>query len=180
MGDIEEPVIYVSHQASDYNGNPVTRGIPNAFVESLTHDSIIVQIPLLHGQINNRLDKVLSIFDQSRMDTNDPHKLCIDDGAYADDEEMEHIVHQLTKAVADSELRMRMNVEDEFFSVIEKRDTQLRVKDEQIEKQQTQLDEQEQMLRSLVAMLKSLGKSVDEIAKAIGKDAATVQRLMAD
>ena len=187
VGDIEEPVIYVSHQASDYNGNPVTRGIPNAFVESLTHDSIIVQIPLLHGQINNRLDKVLSIFDQSRMDTNDPHKLCIDDGAYADDEEMEHIVHQLTKAVADSELRMRMNVEDEFFSVIEKRDTQLRVKDEQIEKQQTQLDEQrsqldeqEQMLRSLVAMLKSSGKSVDEIAKAIGKDAATVQRLMAD
>ena len=173
VGDIEEPVIYVSHQASDYNGNPVTRGIPNAFVDSLTHDSIIVQIPLLRGQINNRLDKVLSIFDQSRMDAHDPHKLCIDDDAYADDEEMEHIVHQLTKAAADSDLRMRMNVEDEYFSVIEKRDTQLRLKDEQIA-------EQEQMLRSLVAMLKNSGKTVDEIAKAIGKDAATVRRLMAD
>ena len=34
----------------------------------VTHDSIIVQIPRLYGQINNRLDKVLSIFDQSRKD----------------------------------------------------------------------------------------------------------------
>ena len=43
VGDIEEPVLYVSHQSCDYDGNVVTQGLPNPFVESLTHDSIIVQ-----------------------------------------------------------------------------------------------------------------------------------------
>ena len=57
VGDIEEPVLYVRRQSFDYNDNLVTQGLPNPFVDSLTHDSIIVQIPRLHGQINNRLDK---------------------------------------------------------------------------------------------------------------------------
>ncbi|MBQ7494586.1 MAG: hypothetical protein IJT75_02290, partial [Bacteroidaceae bacterium] len=29
VGDIEEPVIYVRHQTFDYNGRPVTKGLPN-------------------------------------------------------------------------------------------------------------------------------------------------------
>ncbi|MGN1213867.1 MAG: hypothetical protein ACI4TR_03130, partial [Bacteroidaceae bacterium] len=62
VGDIEEPVLYVRHKSYDYDGNEVTKGIPDPFVESLIHDSIIVQIPLLHGHVNNRLVKVLSVF----------------------------------------------------------------------------------------------------------------------
>ena len=70
VGDIEEPVLYVNHQSRDYDNNVVTKGLPNSFVDSLTHDSIIVQIPRLHGRINNQLDKVLSIFDQTLRDEN--------------------------------------------------------------------------------------------------------------
>ena len=55
VGDIEEPILYVNHKSYDYNGQEVTNGLPDPFVESLTHNSIIVQIPLLHGQVNNRL-----------------------------------------------------------------------------------------------------------------------------
>ena len=143
VGDIEEPVLYVNHQSCDYEGNVVTHGLPNAFVDSLTHNSIIVQIPRLHGQINNRLDKVLSIFDQSRIDAMDPHMLRIDDSCFEDDSEMDHIVRRLTKAASDAEMRQHMNVEDEYFSVIEKRDTEIRIKDEKLAKQQVQIAEQE-------------------------------------
>lgn len=66
VGDIEEPVLYVNHKSYDYNGREVTKGIPDPFVESLTHNSIIVQIPLLPYRINNRLSRVLSVFDQSK------------------------------------------------------------------------------------------------------------------
>ena len=41
VGDIEEPVVYLRYQAYDYNEKLVTKGIPNAFIDSLTHDSII-------------------------------------------------------------------------------------------------------------------------------------------
>ena len=78
VGDIDVPVLYVSHKAYDYEGREVTKGMPDPFVESLVHDSIIVQIPLLHGVINNRLDEVLSVLDQTKRDKDDPHLLCLD------------------------------------------------------------------------------------------------------
>ena len=88
VGDIEEPVLYVRHQAYDYNEQLVTKGMPDPFVESLTHDSIIVQIPLLHGQVNNRVEQVLSIFDQSYMDSGNRHVLNMDDSRYQGDGDM--------------------------------------------------------------------------------------------
>lgn len=95
VGDIEEPVLYVRHQSFDYNGKVVTKGLPNPFVDSLTHDSIIVQIPRLHGKINNRLDEVLSIFDQTRKDDQNQQMLHLDDSLYPDDDvEMQHILRR--------------------------------------------------------------------------------------
>ena len=205
VGDIEEPVLYVSHQSRDYDNNIVTKGLPNAFVDSLTHDSIIVQIPRLHGRINNRLDMVLSIFDQTRKDANDSRLLQIDDSTYANDAEMERILHRLTMAAADADMRHKMNVEDEYFSIIEKRDTeilmrekqlaekncQLAEKDSQLAEQKSQLAEQKSqlaekdsqlaekdtMLCSAIKMLVGAGKSMEEIALTLGQNIETVIRL---
>ena len=125
VGNIEEPVLYVNHDCYDYEDNRVERGLPDPFVESLTHNSIIVQIPRLHGQINNRLDKVLSVFDQHNRDRDDEQLLRLDERMYSDDSDMEHILHRLTMAAADADMRHRMDVEDEYFSIIEKRDTEI-------------------------------------------------------
>ena len=142
VGDIEEPVLYVRHDSFDYNGNLVTKGLPNAFVDSLTHDSIIVQIPRLHGQINTRLDKVLSIFDQSRKDSDNQQVLNLDDSLYSGDSDMEHIVRRLLMAATNADVRMDMNVEDEYYSVIEKRDTEILMRERQLAEQKVQLNEE--------------------------------------
>ena len=62
--------------------------MPNPFVDSLVHDSIIVQIPLLHGQINNKLEKVLSIFDQHRKAGFNRQVLTLEEDIYSDDSDM--------------------------------------------------------------------------------------------
>ena len=142
VGDIEEPVLYVRRQSYDYNGNVVTKGLPDPFVESLTHDSIIVQIPRLHGQINNKLDRVLSIFDQTHKDGHVKQMLNIDESAYVGDNDMLHILQRLMTAAADAKMRHEMNVEDEFFSVIEDRDTTILLRDRKIAEQNTQIAEQ--------------------------------------
>lgn len=191
VGDIEEPVLYVSHQAHDYDDNVVTKGLPNAFVDSLTHDSIIVQIPRLHGRINNRLDMVLSIFDQTRQDENDSRLLQIDDATYRDDQEMERILHRLTMAAADADMRHKMNVEDGYFSAIEKRDTeilmrekqlaeqktQLAERDTQLAEQKTQLAEKDSMLRATIKMLKDSGHTIEDIANVTGLSAEEIEKL---
>ena len=146
VGDVEEPVLYVSHKSFDYDGNEVTVGIPDPFIESLVHDSIIVQIPRLRGHINNRLDEVLSVFDQSYKDKYNHQVLKIDETKYADDEEMQHIIHRLLSAASDAELRHEMNVEDEYFTAIENRDTTIMLRDQKIKDLDAQLAEKEGQL----------------------------------
>ncbi|MGN1245135.1 MAG: hypothetical protein ACI4UN_00740, partial [Muribaculaceae bacterium] len=147
VGNIDEPVLYVQHEAYDYDNAPVTKGIPDPFVESLVHDSIIVQIPLLHGRVNNRLVEVLSVFDQSNKDRHNRQVLKIDDDVYGDDLEMKHIIHRLLSAASDAKLRQDMNVEDEYFSAIENRDTAIMMRDQKIAEQDAQLEQQSNQLQ---------------------------------
>ena len=153
VGDIEEPVIYVHHDAYDYNDNRVTKGLPNAFVDSLTHDSIIVQIPRLHGQVNNRLDKILSVFDQTLHSSDNEHFLNFDETRYMEDDDMRPILHRLLMAASDADTRQDMNVEDEYYSIIEKRDTQILLNARKIAEQNVQLTEQKAQLTEQKAQL---------------------------
>ncbi|MDY3062704.1 MAG: hypothetical protein SOW56_01570 [Bacteroidaceae bacterium] len=155
VGDIEEPVLYVRHKSYDYDGNEVTKGIPDPFVESLVHDSIIVQIPLLHGHVNNRLVKVLSVFDQSRKDGKNSQVLRIEENDYANDDEMKHILHRLLSAASDAKLRQDMNVEDEYFSAIENRDTAIMQRDKKIEEQEAQIEANKAQLEAKDAQLEA-------------------------
>lgn len=157
VGDIEEPVLYVKHKALDYDGNHVTKGIPDPFVDSLTHDSIIVQIPRLRGHVNNRLDKVLSVFDQSLKEKGNHQVLSVDEDKFNGDLEMMHILHRLITAASDSKLRQDMNVEDEFFSAIENRDTALMQKNKTIA-------EQKEQIRSMVKAMSDNGMSIEMIS----------------
>lgn len=142
VGDIEESVLYVRHKSYDYNGNEVVKGIPDPFVESLVHDSIIVQIPLLHCKVNNRLDKVLSVFDQTYKDKKNRQVINLDEADYAGDEEMNRIITRLLSAASDAKVRQDMNVEEEFFLAIENRDTAIMMRDQRIKEQDNQIAEQ--------------------------------------
>ena len=70
---------------------------------------------------------------------------------------------------------MEMNVEDEYFSVIEKRDTELlqsrkelAAKDAQLEQQSAQLQQKDAQLKSSVRMLMAAGQSAESISSALG------------
>ncbi len=185
VGDINVPVLYVKHKAYDYDGNVVTDGIPDPFVESLIHDSIIVQIPLLHGQVNNRLEKVLSVFDQSQKNGSDRHVLNVNDTPFDDDDDMQYLLRRLLMAAANAQLRQEMNVEDEYFKALEDRDTALMMKDkklaeqaEQLEQNKTELEQNKAQLRTMALLLSNSGMSVEEIAKSVGMSQDQVKLLL--
>ena len=198
VGNIKEPIVYVNHDVFDYNGNVVEDGNMEPFVESLTHNSIIVQIPLLHGNVNNRLEKVLSVFDQTLVDGDTQQVLKIDDDKFADDNDMLYVLHKLTAAAANSEMRQDMNVEDEYYKAIEDRDTaimqrdkmlkerdckmaqmderlsqqseQLSQQSEQLSQQSEQLSQQSEQLRNMAKALFVNGLSVEQISNMTGID----------
>ena len=162
VGDIEEPGLYVRHKSYDYDGKEVTKGMPDPFVESLVHDSIIVQIPYLHGRVHIRLVEVLSVFDPTNKDGKNRQVLKIDDSVYDGDTEMQHILHRLLAAASDSKLRQDMNVEDEYFSAIETRDTAIMKRDQRIAEQDAQLEEQSAQLEEQSAQLEEQSAQLEE------------------
>ena len=175
VGNIEEPVLYVRRHSYDYNDNLVTKGLPHPFIDSLTHDSIIVQIPRLHGQINNRLEKVLSIFDQSHLEGNSKQTLNIDESLYANDADMLHIVHRLLAAATDSQMRHEMNVEDEYYSVIEHRDTTILMKDKEIARQSATIKEQGDTIKEQGDTIKEQGDTIKEQGDTIKEQGDTIK-----
>ena len=184
IGKIEEPVIYVNHHAYTYDGKKVEEGIPDPFVESLQHDSIIVQIPLLHGRVNNRLEKVLCLFDQTNVADN-KKVIKVDDKQFEGDNDMEYIVRRLQSAAADPDMRYQMNAEDEFFKELEARDSlimekdgQLKEKDGQLKEKDGQLKEKDKMLRKMIKGMQENGMSLDDIAKMLNKTVDEVKQIL--
>ena len=205
VGKIEEPVIYVNHHAYNYDGKKVEEGIPDPFVESLQHDSIIVQIPLLHGRVNNRLEKVLCLFDQTNVADN-KKVIKVDDKQFEGDNDMEYIVRRLQSAAADPDMRYQMNAEDEFFKELEARDSlimekdgqlkekdgqlkekdgqlkekdgQLKEKDGQLKEKDGQLKEKDEMLRKMIKGMQESGMSLDDIAKMLNKTVDEVKQIL--
>ena len=192
VGDIKEPIIYAVHKAYDYYGNEVTEGIPDPFVESLVHDSIIVQIPRLHGRVNNKLEKVLSVFDQTHKDKYNRQMLNIDEDNYEDDTDMMYILRRLLAAASDAKLRQDMNVEDEYFTAIENRDTAIMNRDKKIAEQDQYITEQKNQIaeqnsqiaehmKTLQATINSLvnrGMSLDEISVVMGKTVEEIKSII--
>jgi hypothetical protein len=147
VGDIDDPVVYVRNQAFNYEDEPIVKGIPNKFVDSLNHNSIFVQIPRLHGKINNHLDKVLSIFDQRRVDKDNHHYLTVEDTVFdSADEEMQPIFHRLMMAASNVEMRQDMNVEDEYFSLIKEQEGKLYGLEQEIAENKNRLAKQQLLL----------------------------------
>ena len=176
VGKIEEPVIYVNHHAYNYDGKKVEEGIPDPFVESLQHDSIIVQIPLLHGRVNNRLEKVLCLFDQTNVADN-KKVIKVDDKQFEGDNDMEYIVRRLQSAAADPDIRYQMNAEDEFFKELEARDSLIMEKDGQLKEKDGQLKEKDEMLRKMIKGMLENGMSLDAIAGMLNKTVDEVKQI---
>ena len=199
VGNIEAPVVYVNHDVYDYDGKVVEEGREEPFVESLTHNSIIVQIPRLRGRVNNRLEKVLSVFDQSRKDATDKQVLNIDERKYEDDADMMYMLHMLTAAAADSDMRQDMNVEDEYYKAIEDRDTaimqrekelkarneqlrrkdeQIQQRDEQIQQRDEQIQQRDEQIRNIATSLYKSGMTVSVIAQTMGESLDEIRKML--
>ena len=73
-------------------------------------------------------------------------------------------------------------MEDEYYSIIEHRDTELMVANKQLAEQKEQLEEQKEQLNDLlhtsVVSLHKAGLSIDSIASALNRDIETIKTVL--
>ena len=148
LGDLQEPVVYVRRKYLDYNSNPIENGVPDPFIESLTHDSIIIQIPYLKGKVRNRLERLLQVFDQTYRLKDNEHIMEIDERG-------------LIKAAVEPDVRRDMDVEDEILSEIESRDTTIMMKNKELELKNKELESKSQELESKSQELESKSQELE-------------------
>ena len=170
LGDLQEPVVYVRRRYLDQDSNPIVRGVPDPFIESLTHDTIIVQIPYLKGRIRSHLDRLLNLFDQDYRLKEDEHLLEFDEEKLQGNDE-QLVMYRLVKAAAAPKVRRSMQVEDEVLSELEEKDTTIMVQEEKIKQQDQiieqkdqELEQKDQVLRSMVPVLRAAGWTAEKIA----------------
>ena len=182
--NLYEPVLYVSRKCYDYYGNEVTEGIPDRFIDSLTHDSIVVQIPRITGRRQNRLESVLSVFNQSLVGDS-RQILNIDEASYGDDSELIRIIRRLQSAAVNKEIRQNMTVEEEFFSAIDTRDAAIASRDATIADchatiadRDSKISSQEFIIADSCRLLLRSGMTMDEISKSLKMDQQQLRDLL--
>lgn len=199
LGDLNEPVVYVRRRYLYYDNRDIVQGVPDPFIESLTHDSIIVQIPYLQGRARNHLERLLSVFDQECRMATDVHFLQINDEGM--DKEGRLLVNRLVMAAASPDVRREMQVEDEILSEIEARDTAIMMKDkeielktqeielktqeieqksQEIEQKSQEIEQQKSILRTTVRNLSQRGMSVKDIASVLAVSEEMVSALLSE
>ncbi len=107
------------------------------FIESLTHDSYIIQIPYLKQKYKTDIENLLSIFDQDNV-KNDKHILNVNPNNYP--EKFKKIIRRLQQAMAEEEVRDTMDFEDEYVEELETLERRIQIKDEKLEKKDKEIE----------------------------------------
>ena len=155
------------------------------YVANPLYDAVFKYMMEDERRVNNRLEKILSVFDQSQIYPDDQRMLELDENKYADDAEMAHILHRLQSAAANPDIRNRMNAEDEFFQALEDRDTVIMQKDATIMQkdatimtQKKELEEKDASLRAAVLALPKSGMNAEMIAKTLNIGEEEIQEIL--
>jgi hypothetical protein len=109
-------VIGVNRNYTDLiTGKPIKE--KESFIESLSHDSYVIQIPKLSQKRRTDLEILLSVFDQSNSIDSSSHILNINEKDYP--EKYRPLIRCLQKAVLDPEVTKTMDLEDGIIDELE-------------------------------------------------------------
>jgi hypothetical protein len=148
------------------------------FIECLTHDSYVIQIPGLELGMKNRLEYVLSIFKQERLVKGDNR---LKDYAYEiEDDLLQKILRQLAKAAADNKLLEQMEMEElaqhEYETAIaplerkiEKHERIIKEKEKTIEEKEKTIEEKEKTIGENKKTIEEKEKIIEEKDKYISE-----------
>ena len=135
----DAPVIRVRRECTDLaSGKPLEK--KETFIESLTHDSYIIQIPKLHGQRRSDLEEMLQLFDQGRIH-GDRHLLTVDEREIP--ERYRPLLRRLQQAVAEPEIADAMELEDEILEELQDVERMVEQERERANRQQARADQEQ-------------------------------------
>lgn len=159
LSQVSAPVVKVNRDYIDLaTGQRLAEREP--FIESLTHDSYVIQIPRLKERRRTELEKLLLFFDQSRILT-DRHILNIPEEEVP--EQYHSLLRRLHRAIEDEKVRMAMDVEDDVLEELEDKDREIEKQQAEIEKQQAEIEKRQTELEAQRHRAENAEKRIKEL-----------------
>ncbi len=196
-----EPIAYgYGNALVDYDGRPIAMSGKSSFVDSLTHDIVIVQIPRLPSKPGNAAERLLNVFDQRFRLASDHCVVSMpDDAAWDGGAGKREIVNKLREGLLDPDMRRKISVEQEILWEMDQRDLQIEQykaeaeknkaeaeknraeaekNKEEAEKNRAEAERNMNALRLSAIALHEMGMSPEQIAKAINVSVEDVGGLL--
>jgi hypothetical protein len=152
------PVLTVTNQVKDRSTGQALN-LHHEFIDSLHHQSWIVQIPNLKKHRCDDLEKLLSVFDQNRIKDND-HILNINEDDFP--EEYRHIIRRLRQAAESEEIAEQMIAEDELISDFQYLERQIAEQDEMLDESKKQMEEKDNQMAEKDKQMEEIKKQMEE------------------
>ncbi len=143
------------------------------FIESLTHDSFVIQIPYLGPEYKTAAERLLAVFDQHLKVTRDEHILDIDEAVYP--QEHRKVIRRLNRAITEPKIRQTMEVEDDILAELEGLERQIAGKDKTLEENAKALEENAKTLEEKGKALEEKDKALEEKDKALEENAKALE-----
>ena len=139
----------------------------NDFIERLSHNSYVIQVPGLKLHMRNRLEYVLSIFKQENFIDEEHH---LKGYTYeTEDELMKKILKRLEKAASDKELLEQMEMEEmairEYECSLGKLEKKLQQKEKVIEENQKTIEENKKIIEENAKSMEEKDRLIKELLK---------------
>ena len=141
----------------------------NEFIDSLTHDSFVIQLFELKTEMRNRLEKVLSVFSHSssrdgyRAYPSKDHIVYYD--YPLDDELQQKIVQRLNYAVSDETLKRQMDLEEEILMELQDLERKIENQEKTIEEKEKTIEESRKTIEEKEKTIEEKDKLIEELMK---------------
>lgn len=171
----DAPVIKVNRQYIDLATQTELK-VKEEFIESLTHDSYIIQIPYLRARRRNKLEILLSIFDQSLKLSGSDHFLDLEEEKYP--KEFQVIIRRLLKAAAEKDVCETMDLEDDILDELESMERKILDKEQALADNAKALVEKDKALAEKDKALADNAKALAENAKALADKEQSIKKAL--
>jgi hypothetical protein len=167
------PLIKVNRQYIDITtGQEIKDREP--FIESLTHDSFVIQIPRLRAKRQSELEQLLGIFDQSAALSNQ-HILNIKEEDFP--EKYHPVIRRLQKAFGEESVRDIMDAEDDYLEGLQDLERELANRDKLIAEKEDLIAEKEDLIAEKDKSLAEKDKSLAEKDKSLAEKDLLIKAL---
>ncbi len=168
------PVIRVQRECYNDATNEKLVG-SEEFIEGLTHDSYIIQVPYLRDDLKSELEKMLSIFDQRKTSSNH-HILTIKEEDYP--EKYRPIIRRLQHAASEQVVRDQMDMEDEITDELNNMSRVIEQQKEILIEAEIALEEKDKTLEQNKVALEEKDKTLGEKDRALEEKEKLIRELL--